>query len=133
MSLHKFLIRPLSLASAALVLHVGAAAAADSGGDIQQQVRAMLTGSTVSTARSEPRDEQATTSTVDSQEFARRLLLGTSAAHVRNTEAIELPESAGVPGESKGTARARSLSHGDMQAMVRRLLLGQHSAATNAS
>src|SRR2546430_9935540 len=51
MSLHiaKFFKNPLALAGAALVIHIGAATAADSTGDVQQQARELLTGDRKST------------------------------------------------------------------------------------
>jgi hypothetical protein len=48
MSLHiaKLFKSPLALAGAALGIHIGAATAADSTGNAQQQARALLTGTT---------------------------------------------------------------------------------------
>ena len=48
MSLHiaKRFIRPLVLASAAIFFHISVASAADSAGDVQQQMRELLTGTT---------------------------------------------------------------------------------------
>src|SRR5437879_1288056 len=80
MSLHiaKLFSRPLALASAALVIHIGAATAADSTGDIQQQMRELLAGTTRahSASQSGLRDGKATSPTVDPQEFVKQLLLG---------------------------------------------------------
>src|SRR5437762_4893231 len=81
MSLHiaKFFKNPLALAGAALVIHIGAATAADSTGDVQQQARELLTGITTahSAPQSPPRDGKVTSRTADAQESARQLLLGT--------------------------------------------------------
>lgn len=48
MSLHiaKLFKSPLALAGATLVIHIGAAMAADSTGDAQEQARELLTGTT---------------------------------------------------------------------------------------
>src|SRR6185312_16356946 len=75
---------PLVLASAALVVHIGTASAADSKGDIQQQVRQMLSGTPTThfVPQSAPSDSRASTPAVDSQEFVKQLLLGTAAYRV---------------------------------------------------
>src|SRR6266478_5011024 len=92
MSLHivKFFSRPLSIISAALLIHVGGAVAAGSAGDAQQQARRLLLGVTDSGVQGTKRitrpDNAAAPveSTVqkgvpvhgDAQAMARRLLLG---------------------------------------------------------
>jgi hypothetical protein len=130
MSLHivKFLGRPLSVISAALLIHVGGALAADSAGDAQQQARQLLAG-TIATqsAPSERRAERAVRPTGDVQELARRVLLGVTDARVQGTKPITRPENAAAPVEF--TVQKNVLAHGDAQAMARRLLLGQANAA----
>jgi hypothetical protein len=115
MSLHigSSFTRPLALASAALVMHIGAATAADSKGDVQQQVREVLTGTTTShfAPQSEPRDARVATRAVDSQELVRQILLGTT------TGASGKPET-----------QKRQVAFDDVQAAVRQVLLGQRHA-----
>jgi len=130
MSLHiaKLFSRPLALASAALVIHIGAATAADSTGDIQQQMRELLAGTTRahSASQSELRDGKATSPTVDSQEFVRQLLLGTTGSRVGGAETIKHSAVAGASGQT--APQKRPVAHGDIQAAVRQDLLGQHHA-----
>jgi hypothetical protein len=120
MSLHivKFFSRPLPLVSAALLIHIGGAVAADSAGDVQQQARELLAGRspTQSAPPSERRADRAVPPTGDAQEQARRLLLG-----------VTRPDNAAAPVEF--TVQKGVLVHGDAQAMARRLLLGQANAA----
>jgi len=56
MSLHivKFFSRPLSIISAALLIHVGGAVAADSAGDAQQQARNCWLGESQPSRRHHP-------------------------------------------------------------------------------
>jgi hypothetical protein len=128
MSLHivKSFSRPLPLISAALLIHIGGAVAADSAGDVQQQARELLAGrnATLSAQPSERRDDRTVRPTADVQEQARRLLLGVTDSRVQGTQAMTRPESAeGVP-----TLKKDPLAHNDAQAMARRLLLGQRNA-----
>jgi len=130
MSLHiaKFFSRPLSVISAALLIHVGGAVAADSAGDAQQQARELLAGriTTQSAPPSEQRADRAVRPTGDAQEQARRLLLGMTDSGVQSTKPITRPDNAAAPVEftQKGV-----LVHGDAQAMARRILLGRADAA----
>jgi hypothetical protein len=81
--------RPLALASAALVIHIGAATAADSTDDIQQRMRDLLAGTVIAhsaPSQSGPRDDKVMTtrtadSTGDIQQQMRDLLAGSTAAH----------------------------------------------------
>jgi hypothetical protein len=134
MSLHitKLFKNPLALAGAALVMHIGAATAADSTGDAQQQARELLTGTTTahSAPQSPPRDGKVTSRTADAQESARQLLLGTTGSRVGGAEAIKHSEVAGASGEA--ARPARPVAHGDAQAAARQLLLGQ-TVASDAS
>jgi len=102
MSLHtaKLFNNPLSLAAAAFVIHIGAATAADSTGDMQQQMKALLAGT--NTAHSSPqsasRDGKVTSPTADAQDFVKQLLLGTTGSRARGAEAIKQSEVAGASG-----------------------------------
>ena len=130
MSLHivKFLSRPLALISAALLIHVGGAVAADSAGDAQQQARELLAGRIAAqSAPSERRAEGTVRSTGDAQELARRVLLGVTDSGVQGTKPITRPDKAAAPVEL--TVQKSLPAHGDAQAMARRLLLGQANAA----
>lgn len=111
--------RPVVLTATALVLHVGAATAADSKGGIQQQMRELLTGNPVThfVPQSGPRDAKATTPAVDSQEFVKQLLLGTAAYRVGGPET---------------EAQKRPVASVDMQAQVRQLLLGPSHASDSS-
>jgi hypothetical protein len=124
MSLHivKFFSRPLPLISAALLIHVGSALAADSGGDVQQQMRELLAGSiaTHSAQPSQRRGEMTVRHTADAQEGARRLLLGVADNRVHGAQAMTRSESA----EGVSTLRKGLLAPDDVQALARRLLLG---------
>jgi len=130
MSLHiaKLFTRPLALASAALVIHIGAATAADSKGDVQQQMREVLTGAISAhfAPRSGPRDSKVATRTVESQEFVRQLLLGTTASRLGDAETIKHSEVAGASGKTE--TQKRTVAYDDMQVAVRQVLLGQHHA-----
>ena len=116
----KLVTRPLALAATALVLHVGAATAADSKGDIQQQVREMLSGTRTThfVPQSGPSDSRVTTPAVDSQEFVKQLLQGTAAYRGGGRS-----EASGASGKPEAQKRPS-----DMQAAVRQLLLGQPHA-----
>jgi hypothetical protein len=130
MSLHivKFLSPPLTLISAALLIHVGGAVAADSAGDAQQQARELLAGRiAIQSAPSERRADGAVRSTGDAQELARRLLLGVTDSAVQGTKPITPPDNVAAPVEL--TAQKSVLVHGDAQATARRLLLGQANPA----
>jgi hypothetical protein len=129
MSLHiaRFLSPPLALISAALLIHVGGAVAADSAGDAQQQARELLAGRIATqSAQTERRAEGGVRSTGDAQERARRLLLGVTDSGVQGIKPITRPDKAAPPVEL--TVQKSVLAHGDAQAMARRLLLGQANA-----
>jgi hypothetical protein len=131
MSLHipKLFSRPLALASAALVIHIGAATAADSTGDIQQQMRELLAGTPTahSAPQSAPRDNKVTSPIADAQELARQLLLGTTGSRVGGAETIKHAEVAAATRETE--PQKRPLAYDDAQAAARQLLLGQHHAS----
>jgi hypothetical protein len=131
MSLHivKFLSRPLSVISAAVLIHVGSAVATDSAGDVHQQARELLAGriTTQSAPPSERRAERAVRPTADAQELARRVLLGVGDSGVRGSKPTTRPDNAAAPVEF--TVRKSVLDHGDAQAMARGLLQGRGNAA----
>jgi len=124
------LIRPLVLAAAAVFFHVSVASAADSTGDIQQQMQELLAGSTAAHVASQSglRDHDTVSDrTVDPQEFVKQLLLG------RAPSGAETSKRSGVAGDSAKTQPAeRSVAYRDSQAAVRQVLLGQ-SHASDAS
>jgi hypothetical protein len=132
MPLHiaKRFIRPLVLASAAIFCHISVASAADSTGDVQQQMKELLSGITTahSASQSGPRDDDKVTArTVDSQEFVKQLLLG------RTGPGAQTSERSGVAADSAKTQRGeRSVAYRDSQVAVRHVLLGQ-SHASDAS
>ncbi len=128
MSLHilKLFGRSLPLAVAALFVHIGGATAADSAGDIQQQTQELLTG--VRTTHSIPAKElhdgkRTSPMVVDTQEFVKRFLLGTTLAHTDGSETIQ---------PVKPPAASSANMHTDFQSTVRQFLLGQHQTP-NAS
>src|SRR3977135_3635066 len=104
MPLHiaKFLSPPLALISAALLIHVGGAVAADSAGDVQQQARELLTGriATQSAPTSERRDDRAGSATGDAGERAGRLRGGVKDSGAQGTEPLTRPDNAAAPVES---------------------------------
>jgi hypothetical protein len=126
MSLHvvKSFSRPLPLISAALLIHIGGAVAADAAGDVQQQMRELLAGkiATHSAQPSAGREDRTVRPTADAQELARRVVLSVSDSRVQGTQAMTRPENA------EGVLQGGSLAHNDAQAMARRLLLGQRNA-----
>jgi hypothetical protein len=135
MSLHsvKSFSRPLLLAAAALLIHTGSVVAADSAGDVQQQMREVLAGKIAiqSAPPSDRRDERAVRSAGDAQELARRLLRGVPDARVRGTEAITRAAQAAARDDS--ALRERPRVRGDAQAIAQRLLLGQRNATAAGS
>ena len=132
MSLHiaKRFIRPLVLASAAIFFHISVASAADSTGDVQQQMKELLTGTTTAHfgSQSGPGDgDKVTVRTVDSQELVKQLLLGKTGTGAETSKHSE------VAGDSAKTQPGeRRVSYRDPQAAVRHVLLGQ-SRASDAS
>jgi hypothetical protein len=123
------LIRPVTLAAAAVFFHIGVASAGGSAGDVQQQMKELLTGTATAhfASQSAPRDsDTAPTRTVDSQEFVKQLLLGRSSR-------AESGKRSDVAGDSAKTqARELPVAYRDSQAAVRHVLLGQ-SHASDAS
>lgn len=122
--------RALPLTAAALFLHFGSAAATSPQGDIQQQMRAVLSGSiaTRAIAHSEADPVTAVRSNVDTQAFARQLLLGWSASQVGRANTTR-PKPQAEASESSQQAAADE----DFQSTVRQSLLGQRTSSRGAS
>jgi hypothetical protein len=114
--------RSLAIASTALLLHIGSAAAAAPQHDFQRQVSAVLagTGATHSALRANSARDAATGTKGDAQQFARQLLLGWSTSHpARAGSAMQSAstEAAAVGGEDSSTQE-------DIQSTVQRFLRG---------
>ena len=124
---------PLSLISATLLIHIGGAVAADSAGDVQQQMRQVLAGRIAiqSAPPSERRDDTAGRPGGDAQDLARRVLLGVADSPVQGIAAITRPENAAAPGGS--APRKGTPVHGDAQAIAQRVILGERTAAVAGS
>jgi hypothetical protein len=121
--------RSLALVSAALLIPIGSAVAAEAAGGVQEQMRELLAGriATQATQASEPHATLRPTG--DVQELARRLLSGVTDARGPGTQAMTPPESAaGALTLQKGLR-----AHVDAQAMAQQLLLGQRSAVAAGS
>ncbi|MGH8290320.1 MAG: hypothetical protein ACREV7_15065 [Steroidobacteraceae bacterium] len=131
MSIHitRSLSRVLPLAAAALFIQIGSAAAASPQGDIQQQMREVLTGSIATHAipPSESDPENAARSNVDMQAFARQLLQGWSVSHLgrATTTKQKLQAEASVSSQ-------KPLADVDFQSTVRRSLLGESASLRGA-
>ena len=123
MSLHigKF-FRPSALIATALLIHT-CTALADAPGDLQQQMRELLTGTiTAQTAQpSQRRDDRTVSRAADVLELERRLLLGAADSRAQGAPAMAASDSAaGV-----ATVNKDLLAHDDAQSSARRLLLGR--------
>jgi hypothetical protein len=118
----KTLVRALTPALAAVLLHIGTAAAADyPTGDAQEQARAILRGVTPAlhpTAQSAVKTQGARG---DAQESARRLLLG-----------VTTPAS-GQPQQTDLRRATQKHVHGDAQMLAREVLLGHRDAVVAGS
>lgn len=110
--------RRLILVSAAFLLQIGAAQAADITCDVHSQARALLSAATTdrlagAVVSNSVTDRAASMPTLDAQESAHRLLLGTLSvgnAHEETTSTTEKSDD--------------RLPQGDAQAMARRMILG---------
>lgn len=118
--------RALPVAAAALSLHFGSAAAANPQGDIQQQMRDVLTGSiaTHAIAHSESDPAAAVSSNADSQAFAQQLLLGWSVSHLGRANTAKQRLQADVSASSQ-----QPQADEDFQSTVRQSLLGEHASS----
>jgi hypothetical protein len=122
--------RPLALASAAFLIHIGAASAADSAGDLQAQMNALLAGTTpaYSAPQSEPRDAAAKKTTANAQQLVSQVLLGTTRSRLESTATSTRSGITRVSSETESGERL--VSYGNTQvAVVQQLLLGQHHAS----
>jgi hypothetical protein len=117
--------RVLPLA-AVLFLHFGSTAAAVPQGDIQQQMREVLSGNTAT--RAIPHSERASASAVhsnlDAQAFARRLLQGWSVFQVGRGRTQTQKFQAEVSRPSR--------TDEDFQSAVRRSLAGEYASSRGA-
>jgi hypothetical protein len=114
MRIVKSLSHPLLLISAALLLDVSGAAAADSANDAQQQMRQVLAGR-IETQSPPPygrRDEGVGQPATDAREYAARLLLG-GTTREQGTRTNPQSQSVAVPAPLAG--RESSLASGDAQ------------------
>lgn len=121
--------RALPLAAAALFIHIGSAAAASPQGDIQQQMRDVLTGSITTHAipHSESDPAPAVRSNVDAQAFARQLLLGWSVSQAERVNATKQKLQAEAS-ESSQSSRADE----DFQSTVRQSIVGERASSRGA-
>jgi hypothetical protein len=123
------LSRALPIVAAALFVQIGSAVAASPQGDIQEQMREVLSGSiaTHTIRPSASRSTNVVASDPDMQKFARQLLLGWSASHVRHAKATK-PRLQAVAVASRQTPRADE----DFQSTVRQSLLGERASSRGA-
>lgn len=115
--------RSLAVTSAALLIHVGSAAAAAPQNDFQSQVSAVLagTGATHSAARADSARDAASGARTDAQQFARQLLLGWSVSHpASGASATKSP----TPSASD-VSQEDSPAQTDIQSAVQRFLRGE--------
>lgn len=126
----KLFSRSLAIASAALVIHIGTATAADVTGDIPQ-TRELLAGTSTahSAPLSGPRDGKVANPTPDAQELARQLLLGTNRYPAASADSK--PNAVGTAGESQ--PQQYSVAYIDAQAAAQQMLLGQHRVSALSS
>jgi hypothetical protein len=119
----------LPIAAAALFIRIGSAVAASPPGDIQEQMREVLSGSIVAhaTQHSESASRDAVPSDPNAQEFARQLLLGWSVSHAggakRTKQRLQAEE---VHSSQKPQADE------DFQSTVRQSLLGESASVHGA-
>ena len=110
----KSVARSLGLVPLALIVHIGAAAAANSANDPVEQLRALLSGRPAATSApaSAPRSAKATRSIGDAQQQAREVVLA-------------IP--AGMPSAPRPYASkpSRDRASGDAQAQARQVILGR--------
>lgn len=121
--------RALPLAAAALFIHIGSAAAASPQGDIQQQMREVLTGSIATHAVPPSESDPATAvrSNVDMQAFARELLQGWSVSHLGGATTTKQKLQAEAS-ESSQQLQADE----DFQSTVQQVLLGERASSRGA-
>lgn len=96
--------RCLSIASAALAMHIGCSAAATPRGDFQRQNGAVFAGNTTSHSlvRASSLHGEATGSRLESQQFVRQLQLGWNASVSRRARSAVQSASSAAPDEMPG-------------------------------
>ena len=104
--------RYLAIGAAALLIQIGGVASAGQQPDIQTQMREVLSGRVAADLTSHVSAARNEVSATDSQLFAQRLLQGWSVSSVDGARPAKAP------------VAANSTSYQDLQAMVRRQLLG---------
>ena len=121
--------RALPLVAAALFLHVGSAAAASPQGDIQQQMRDVLTGSAATHAPSVGLDPaNAVRVSGDAQDLVRQVLAGWSVSHARRAQASQHKQQIAT---SKSSHESQTEEE-DFQSAVQRSLLGDRAVLRGA-
>ena len=125
----RFFIHPLALLPAAFLVHIGAAVAGDSAGDVQQQVRDLLSGRSQAQfgAPAEQSTDRTAKSPGDAHDSARRLLLGLTES-TGPGRAVARPENAAA--QVSSAVHRNTHGHDDAQATARSLILGRSNAAT---
>jgi hypothetical protein len=114
----------VSLIAASLILSIGSAAAADSTDNLEQ-MRAVLAGRVATLAAPASEPEQAVKQIGDAQQSARELLLG-----IAKSNAGAAGPATSSEASRPNAIRAKGLlAYDDVQAMARRLLLGQASGS----
>ena len=128
MRITQSLNRVLPIAAVALVMQIGGAVAVTPQGDIQQQMREVLSGSIAT--RAIPRSQSDLTddvvSNLDPEEFARQLLLGWSVSHVGRAKTTKQPQAAASESSQKPVADE------DFQSTVQQVLLGERASSRGA-
>lgn len=131
MSIHitRHLSAALPIATVALFIQIGSAAATSRPVDFQQQVRDVLTGSIAAHAIQHSDADPANTvrSNSDAQQFAQQLLLGWSVSHLGRIPAMKPKLQAEAP-DSTQKPRADE----DFQSTVRQSLLGESASTRGA-
>lgn len=119
----------VAVASAALLIQIGSAAAASPRGDFQQQVRQVLSGTPARPAIARPGSHPADRldGNTDAQAFVRGLLLGVRVSHSGAADSDKRRQPKANLEAARGTNPVE-----DEQASVRQVLLGQHAAMHGA-
>jgi hypothetical protein len=112
--------RSLAAASAALLIHIGSAAAAAPQTDFQSQVSAVLAGTSATHAALRA-DSARDDASGDAQQFARQLLLGWSTSHPARAASATESQSASAADVSQDDSSAQA----DIQTTVQHFLRGE--------
>ena len=112
------------------LVHIGAAAAGNSAGDVQQQVRDLLSGRSQAQfgAPAEQNTDRTAKSPGDAQDSARRLLLGLTDSTGPDSRAMARPENAAA--QVSSAVQRNTHGYDDAQAMARSLILDRSKVAT---